>query len=187
LHLTRVTQPSDLTPLLDSLKQLDARSGLATDEITRFASSVADVHTAAVSVRVDSVHGDLRLFLAAESARDVLGAHRLAEAMFRRIPVEWPESPYGPKAILAAQQLNPGWADSARALLDERYFDSPYVAAIWGEATPEYRQLEDSLGAFAAALALAKSTESRPASPAADRPGRRLQPTSGRSKVQEPK
>jgi tetratricopeptide (TPR) repeat protein len=187
LHLSRATQPSDLTPLLDSLKQLDARSDLATDEITRFASSVADVHTAAVSVTVDSVHGDLHLFLAAESARDVLGAHRLAEAMFRRIPVEWPGSPYGPKAILAAQQLNPGWADSARALLDERYFDSPYVAAVWGEATPEYRQLEDSLGAFAAALALAKSTESRRTSPAADRPGRRLQPTSRRSKVQEPK
>ncbi len=187
LHLTQVTQPSDLPPILDSLKRLDARSDVASDEIGRFASSVADVHTAAVSTTADSAHGDLGLFLAAESARDVLGAHRLAEAMFRRIPTEWPGSPYGPKAILAAQQLNPRWADSARALLDERYFESPYVAAVWGEATPEYRQLEDSLGAFAAASALAKSTETRRTSPAADRPGRRLQPTTGRSKVQEPK
>ena len=66
---------------------------------------------------------------------------------------QWPASPYAPKAVLAAQQLDSTWADSARALLEARYFESPYLAMIRGEATPAYRQLEDSLEAFAAALA----------------------------------
>jgi hypothetical protein len=68
---------------------------------------------------------------------------------------EWPDSPYAPKAVLAAQQLNPTWADSARALLETRYVYSPYLARIRGEDDPGYRQLEDSLGAFAAASSAA--------------------------------
>jgi len=102
-----------------------------------------------------SPQGDLRLFLAAETARDSLQAPLLAEGLFQRILREWPESPYAPKAALAAQQVNPEWADSARALLEERYFESPYLAMIRGDEGSAYRQLEDSLGAFATAQAQA--------------------------------
>src|SRR4029079_12663175 len=100
---------------------------------------------------------------------------------------QWPFSAYAPKAILAAQQLNPEWVDSARTILDQQYYDSPYVVAIQGEATPEYRQLEDSLGAFAALLAVQRAP-----APGVRRkffpprqPGRR-RPAEGGSKVPEP-
>jgi hypothetical protein len=86
--------------------------------------------------------------------------------MFQRIAEEWPLSPYAPKAILAAQQLDPAWADSARVLLEERYLDSPYLAMVRGEEAPAYRELEDSLGAFAARLV----PQQRRAPP----PGRRM-------------
>jgi tetratricopeptide (TPR) repeat protein len=186
LELSRVRQPSDLASVVDTLKRLAARYAVVADEIDRFQAAVTDVHTATMSVTPHSTQGDLRLFLAAESARDALGAPRLAETTFRRIPEQWPDSPYGPKAILAAQQLNPGWVDSARALLEERYFDSPYLATIRGESTLEYRQLEDSLGAFAASVAVTKPSGS-PRKPArALPPARRPQPSSGGSRVPEP-
>jgi hypothetical protein len=136
---------------------------------------------AAASVTMVMPQGDLRLFFGAEAARDSLAAPRLADAMFRRIPDEWPASPYAPKAILAAQQLDSTWTDSARTLLEERYRDSPYLALVRGEATPAYRQLEDSLSAFAATL----SPPTEPAQPGRraapprddrDQPGRRRQP-----------
>jgi tetratricopeptide (TPR) repeat protein len=188
LHLALLSDPRELPLIVDSLKKLALRFEVTAAEIDRFASSVGDVDAAARTVTPTTPQGDLRLFLAAESAREILKSPRLAEALFRRIPEQWPFSAYAPKAILAAQQLNPAWVDSARAILDQQYYDSPYVVAIQGETTPEYRQLEDSLGAFAASLAV-----SRPPSPGARRkftpplpPGRRPQPAAGGSKVPEP-
>ena len=64
------------------------------------------------------------------------------------------------------------WADSAQALLAERYTDSPYLAAVRGESTDGYRALEDSLLAFAATI------------PASPRPGVRGRP--GRVQPDEP-
>jgi hypothetical protein len=186
LHLARVTQPSHLVPVLDTLKRLSTRFGILSGEIARLAGVVADVHSVGTKVTPDSLQGDLRFFLAAESARDALQAPGLAETLFRRIPEQWSASPYAPKAILAAQQLNAGWIDSAHLLLEERYFDSPYLATIRGEATPEYRQLEDSLAAFAAALAVAKSPQPRPRPAPAGARRRRPQPGPGGSTVTEP-
>jgi tetratricopeptide (TPR) repeat protein len=174
----------DLRPLVDSLQRLSTRFPATADEISRYAASLAAVDSTVQTVTPTTPQGDLRLFLAAESARDVLAAPRLADVLFRRIPEQWPFSPYAPKAILAAQQLNPGWVDSARALLDFQYFDSPYLATIHGEATPEYQQLEDSLGAFAASLAVKRSPGIRRKSVPL-LPGRRPQPSGG-SKVPEP-
>ena len=185
LDLARASRPEHLIPILDSLKQLAVRFEIVSDEITRLSTVVTQVHTAALSVTPQTSRGDLMVFLAAEAARDGLGAARLAEGLFRRLPDQWPLSPYAPKAILAAQQLNPGWVDSARALLDLQYYDSPYLATIRGDATDEYRQLEDSLGAFAASLAVGRSSGVRRKS-AADEPGRRPRPTSGGSRVPEP-
>lgn len=141
------------------------------------------------SVLPGTPQGDLRLFLAAELARDSLAAPRLAEAIFRRVLEEWPASPYAPKVIFAVQQLNSNWGDSARALLEERYLESPYLAMTRGDATTEYRQLEDSLGAFAASLA------TQPVPRVRRRPTlredkietrRRSQPAPGTSRVPEP-
>jgi hypothetical protein len=65
-----------------------------------------------------------------------------------------------------------------------QYFDSPYLATVRGDATLEYRQLEDSLGAFAASLAVRESPPVRRAPGAA--PRRRPEPVSGGSNVPEP-
>jgi hypothetical protein len=187
MELMQVTDPAQLSAIAAALQGLARRFPMVDDETIRLAGTVTAVHAAALSITPDSAQGDLRLFLAAESARDVLAAPRMAESIFRRIAEQWPTSPYAPKAILAAQQLNPGWVDSARALLEGQYFDSPYLAVVRGEATPEYRQLEDSLGAFAASLAAARPAGDRRARPGPV-PSRRPQPApeSGGSKVPEP-
>ena len=111
---------------------------------------------AADSVTATTPQGDLRLFLVAEAARDSLGATTLAAALFRRVAEYWPDSPYAPKALLAAELLVPATPD-LRTLLDARYPSSPYVARLRGEDAPELRALEDSLGAFAVAAAAARA------------------------------
>ena len=187
LRLASLNDPADLPSIIDSLKQLALRFEVRADEVDRLAASVAEVDSAARTTTPMTPQGDLRLFLAAESAREILKAPRIAESLFRRIPEQWPFSAYDPKAILAAQQLNPQWVDSARTILDQQYYDSPYVVAIQGEATPEYRQLEDSLGAFAASLAVHRAPPPgvrRKFVPPVQ-PGRR-RPAEGGSKVPEP-
>ncbi|HEV2930308.1 MAG TPA: hypothetical protein VGW74_16600, partial [Propionibacteriaceae bacterium] len=169
----------------DSLKKLAVQFDLLYQEIERLQATVAHVHTA-ITTPPDSARSDLRLFLAAETARDALAAPRLAETLFRQIPEQWPSSPYAPKAILAAQSLNPAWLDSARTLLDERYWDSPYLAIVRGEISPEYRQLEDSLGAYAALLAVPQPAGLRRRPPAAPLPGQQPPPAAGGSRVPEP-
>jgi hypothetical protein len=187
LRLTLVgsSDPRTLAPALDSLKKLALHFEGNSQEINELMTSVAQVDTAALLVTPQTPQGDLRVFLAAELARESLHARRLAEILFRRIPEQWPFSPYAPKAVLAAQQLNPAWVDSARALLELQYYDSPYVATIQGEATPEYRQLEDSLGAFAATLVFRPAGVGRRPLPGR-RPITRPKPVSGGSKVPEP-
>ena len=184
LQLRRVTQPQELSSSIRNLTAMAARYELVAAELIQLRTTAAGVVAASDSSLPGSPQGDLRLFLAAETARDSLLAPRLAEGIFLRILNEWPDSPYAPKAVLAAQQLNPAWADSARTLLEGRYIDSPYLAMIRGEEGSDYRQLEDSLGAFAAA-SLAPARRARPAVP-----GRPAQPagdddeTPGRRRVQ---
>jgi hypothetical protein len=186
LRLSSVSEPEALAQIVADLQQLEQRFQASANEIARLATAVAEVDSAARTVTAATPQGDLRLFLAAEAARETLEAPRLAAALFRRIPVQWPFSPYAPKAILAAQQLNPAWGDSARALLDLQYYDSPYLATLQGEVTPEYRQLEDSLGAFAASLAVTRSPGVRRKPGQRLLPGRRPLPVPGGSKVSEP-
>jgi hypothetical protein len=45
-----------------------------------------------------------------------------------------------------------------QSVLQERYAGSPYVAILRGEDPPGYRQLEDSLSAFAVVLAARAGT-----------------------------
>jgi tetratricopeptide (TPR) repeat protein len=175
LDLSRASQPADLPPVVEKLNRLTRKYPRTSMASGQLSATVAGV-LAASALTPETPQGDLRLFLAAEAARDTLGAPRLANAMFHRIHEDWPWSPYAPKAILAAQQLDSTWTDSARVLLEERYQDSPYLVLIRGEATPAYRQLEDSLGAFAAKL---------PA-PAQPSPGGRRAPPPSRRDDDEP-
>jgi hypothetical protein len=69
--------------------------------------------------------------------------------LFRTIVEATPDSPYAPKAILAGQVLDPVWGESAVPLLEARYAESPYVAFLQGTEPYGYRELEDSLQAFA--------------------------------------
>jgi tetratricopeptide (TPR) repeat protein len=188
LDLRRASRPDHLGPIVDSLKGLAVRFDMVPAELNRVSATVASVRSSVASVLPGTPQGDLRLFLAAESARDSLGAPRLAGTIFRRILEEWPASPYAPKVILAAQQLDASWGDSARAILDERYLDSPYLAMIRGDATTEYRQLEDSLAAFAASLSTrpAPGVRRKPTlREDRDAPRRRPQPAPGTSRVPE--
>lgn len=189
LELTRVSQPEELPPILDSLKAIVQRFNLS-DQASQLGPAIAAVHVAVTAVTPPTPQGDLRLFLAGEAARDTLQAPRLATGIFRRILDWWPSSPYAAKVILATQQLDPTWADSARAILEVRYPDSPYLARIRGEPTPAYQQLEDSLGAFAASLAVTPAPAGvQRRQPVLDndiQPRRRPLPAAGGTRVPEP-
>jgi hypothetical protein len=189
LDLRRASRPDELSPIIDSLEELSKRFTTVAAEMNRLGATVAAVRGSVASVLPGTPQGDLRLFFAAESARDSLRAPRLASTLFRRILKEWPASSYAPKVILAAQQLDSAWGDSLRAILEERYFDSPYLAVIRGNASTEYRRLEDSLGAFGASLSArpAPATPRKPALREAQGvPRRRPQPAPGASRVPLP-
>jgi tetratricopeptide (TPR) repeat protein len=189
LDLTRVSRPEDLPPILDSLTATIQRYKIS-DQTTQLGPAIAAVHAAATAVTPPTPQGDLRLFLAGEAARDTLQAPRLAAGIFRRILDWWPSSPYAAKVVLATQQLDTTWADSARAILEVRYPDSPYLALIRGEPTPAYKQLEDSLGAFAASLAArpapAGVRRRQPVGENDIQPRRRPLPAAGGTRVPEP-
>ena len=189
LDLQRARQPQDLASAAQALGALSQRYEAVAPEAEQLDRTIAGV-LAAAALTADAPQGDLRLFLAAEAARDSLAAPQLAEGIFQRIVNQWPASAYAPKAVLAAQQLDPTWADSARSLLEGRYVDSPYYVLIRGDATPAYRQLEDSMGAFAAGLArAAQRPASKGVAPQAGdekgQPQRRPPPTPG-TRVLEP-
>jgi tetratricopeptide (TPR) repeat protein len=189
LELRRVSRPEELPALMDSLKLVAQRFKLVSSQTTQLESMIESVHAATAMVTPPTPQGDLRLFLAAEAARDSLEAPLLAAGIFRRILEWWPTSPYAPKAVLATQQLDTTWVDSGRALLETQYSNSPYLALIRGEPTPAYQQLEDSLGAFAASLAARPEPAGvRRREPVSDDipPGRRPQPRAGGTRVTEP-
>ena len=190
LELKRARQPEDLPPIMDSLKVIAQRFKMVSDQTIQLESAIASVHATATAVTPPTPQGDLRLFLAAEAARDSLDAPLLAAGIFRRILDWWPTSPYAPKVVLATQQLDTTWVDSARAILETRYPDSPYLALVRGESTPAYQQLEDSLGAFAASLALRPAPAGVPRrQPVKDdgiQPRRRPLPATGGTRVPEP-
>jgi len=194
LNLRAIAEPRQLSASIQTLQKLAAKHQAVASDLRLFSATASAVVAASDSTPPGGSQGDLRLFLAAEAARDSLQAPRLAQGIFLRILNEWPESPYAPKAVLAAQQLDPSWGDSARALLETRYVSSPYLALIRGEENSAYRQLEDSLGAFAAARAAAArrdrpGTTRRPAAPTRDdddAPGRRRPQPAPSVRVIEP-
>ncbi|MBA3319568.1 MAG: hypothetical protein H0T50_15965 [Gemmatimonadales bacterium] len=153
LALTRATSVADLPVIAKDLEKQAARKGTpATAEAGQLRESVAGILAASDSASAGAARSDLRLFLAAETARDSLAAPALAASLFRTIVEAMPDSPYAPKAILAGQALDAVWGASAVPLLEARYAGSPYVAFLQGAEPYGYRELEDSLQRFALGL-----------------------------------
>ena len=193
LDLSRASGPQELPSLIQALQGVAQKHRTVAQEVSQLRATALRVMTSYDSVSAGSPQGDLRLFLLGEAARDSLEAPRLAHGVFLRILNEWPDSPYAPKAVLAAQQIVPEWADSGRVLLETRYLDSPYLAMIRGEEGSAYRSLEDSLGAFASASAVpprgGRPRPGRPEAPARDddeTPGRRRPQPAPTVRVVEP-
>jgi hypothetical protein len=189
LEIAQAVGVEALAPAADSLGLLATKGAFVNTEASGLFAVLTRVRLASDSGGADIPRGDLRLFLAAELARDSLKAPRVAGQLFRRIASEWSASPYAPKAVLAAQAIDSTWADSAQALLAERYTDSPYLAVLRGEPADGYRVLEDSLLAFASHIPTAQRPRvrgRRPPDDAADLPRRRgaepkpNSPTNGR-------
>ncbi|MFN8650493.1 MAG: hypothetical protein U0133_01145 [Gemmatimonadales bacterium] len=137
---------ADWTTRLEDISEGNAR---VAPVALRLAGTAHRVIAAADSVVPGSPDGDLRLFIAAELARDSLDAVRFAAGQFGRVVREWPQSPFAPKALLALIVLAPDSADGYRARLRESYAASPYLAQIEQGASPAYEVLEDSLRRFA--------------------------------------
>ncbi|MFL5401975.1 MAG: tetratricopeptide repeat protein [Gemmatimonadales bacterium] len=192
MDIHRLGMPADVPPISAALKEISAKFEMVAEQSQQLEAVLAGVQDAATKVTWETPRGDLRLFLAAETARDSLEAPRLATHIFRRILDDFPNSSYAGKVVLAVQQLDPTWSDSAHSLLEGLYSESPYLAMIRGQDAPEYRLLEDSLGAFAAALsARAERPAARRTQPGRKEPARdvdeprRRPPAPGTSRVPE--
>ena len=148
--LSRARTLDDLAPPADSVAALAQRGSAAAGEAVALVATIARLRLLPDSAGPGVPQGDLRLFLGAEDARDALRASALAASLFRQLPVQWPASPYAPKALLAAQLLDPEDGPVAQAWLDSLYPGSPYLAMLRGEDAPEFQVLEDSLQAYAA-------------------------------------
>ena len=176
LHGARTLE--DLAPLHDSLAVLGESEGGAATEAGVLAATMSRLRSLADSVGPGLPQGDLRLFLGAEAARDTLGAPALAAGLFRRVADDWPASPYAPKALLAVGQLDPSESEASWMRLDSLYPDSPYLALVRGQDAPGYRELEDSLAAFAGKQVVRtrptyRANPRRPLEPAEAEPGDR--------------
>ena len=168
LDLRAAATREQLDPILASLVREVSESPLTT-QAQMLQRAIEQVASAVDSSAPGSPAGDMRIFLAAEAARDRLLAPRLAESLFRRIGAGWPDSPYVPKALLAAALLA---GDSLLAAeVETRYPSSPYVLAVGDTALASLRALEDSLGAFADSLRVLPPAPPTAPRPAGARPG----------------
>lgn len=147
-RVRRAATAADLDVAVAPARDLDDLQGPFAPRLIQLAAGARRVIATADSVTGTTPHGDLRLFLAGELARDTLGAHRFARQQFARIAEEWPESPFAPKALMALSALEPAATDSLLELLRSRYLASPYVRFGLGEEAPELAVLEDSLRRF---------------------------------------
>lgn len=181
LEISQAEGVAALAPVADSLQAFAAAADAINTEAVQLAAAVGRVRSASDSGAAGIPQGDLRLFLAAESSRDTLLAPRVAAELFRRIAIDWPESPYAPKALLAIERLDSTWADSAQVLLTERYGDSPYLAVLRGEDPGGYRVLEDSLLEFA----VSRPAGATPAPGVRGHPGL-VEPAGGRRRPRDP-
>ena len=107
LAVAKARTLDDLPALGDSLGAMSGRPSGAAAEAGTLRATMARLRRLSDSVTPSVPLSDLRLFLAAETARDSLEAPALAETLFRRLADDWPASPYAPKALLAGGLLDP--------------------------------------------------------------------------------
>ncbi|MEO8201564.1 MAG: tetratricopeptide repeat protein [Gemmatimonadota bacterium] len=154
---------------LDGLTQTGGATGLSLGRLSRAAAVILNL---ADSAAAGATSPDMRLFLAAETARDSLLMHRLAFSVFREVTENYSASSYAPKALLAMIALDSASASSTDSLLHARYPDSPYLLAALGQESPGFSALEDSLLVFSNNLRRVRQTTP-------NRPGVRPNSTSG--------
>ena len=149
---------------LDDMLQTSGPTGLQLGRYMRIGTMVVD---AADSAAAGARSPELRLFLAAELARDSLEMPRLATVLWNQIVTQYPTSPYAAKAWLALGALGTTPADSVEMILSSRYPQSPYVLVARGEDAPGFAALEDSLFRLATVLrrAIRAPTPTRQSTP----------------------
>lgn len=152
LRIERVSSLDSLALAQQEFSDVEQLGGSVGIVIGRYDRAAATIRDLADSVAAGSPGSDMRLFLAGELARDSLELLALARVVFARVARDYPESPYAPKAVLALMVLEPTIADSARAVLRERYPESSYLLAWEGQPAPDFSRLEDSLAIFASKL-----------------------------------
>jgi tetratricopeptide (TPR) repeat protein len=129
----------------DFVARLDAilRDGSAT--VFEVVAPFVSVLERAAAARTPSAGTEALLFRAAEEVRDSLLAPRMAAALFGEVTDRYPQSPFAPKAMLAAAATGAVASDSILDILRARYPDSPYTRAAYGLPAPGLEVLEDSL------------------------------------------
>jgi hypothetical protein len=143
LELRQTASAERLLELVATLEGAARRSGTARRAAAPYSRAL---RLATIVVREPELDpSGAVLFGTAEFMRDSLGAAPLAVALFWMIPATHPESFVAPKALLAAALLDRSGADSAIALLHQRYPDSPYRLALDGQAGAAFQAAEDSL------------------------------------------
>lgn len=140
IALARAGEWTEVDPLLDSLDVAVRPGGDAVQ--------IAGRHSRVLSRARDGLGPDgsgLGLFMAAEAVRDSLLNPALAASLFAEVHARFPDTPLGPKALLALVLLRPQSTDSLITVLREQYPASPYTLALLGAGDDAYRALEDSL------------------------------------------
>ena len=158
IGVRRADDLARLPQLADSLMDAATAIGNGQSSAVRLATLLRGAATAVMgsdqptSDSLAARHPDLEMFLRAEDVRDVVGAPRLATAMFLALVERFPDSPIAPKALIAAAQLDPIRSDSLLLVLHVRYTGSPYTLLLNGAARDRYAALEDSLRTLIATL-----------------------------------
>lgn len=140
---------ADLDATLATMQTIAAGDGAVAGAMAPLRNQIVQLQRLMDSTAPGEPRGDMRRFLAAEFARDTLGARPLAASIFASIPQGWPESPYAAKAWLAGRQL------TGDTTANTQFSSSPYMAVLRGESGDTYAHLEDSLANFARSLAAA--------------------------------
>jgi tetratricopeptide (TPR) repeat protein len=138
---------TDDTLRLDSIRAVVAAVADAGGNPAREAAALVRLMAKADSLGRIAGAEDAHWFARAEFWRDSLDAPVLAARLFGGMAERFPDSPWTPKAILAAAALLHPASDSLLRLLETRYADSPYTVAARGGSDERYAVLEDSLRA----------------------------------------
>ena len=124
LDVRRAATIDEARSLLDAARAHGtANAGLASvDTALRLATRLAEATDSSGASR----------FLAAEVARDGVGARPLAHTLFLSVARAHPNSPLAPKALLAAAELSPDSAAVWRSIVRAKYAASPYAQLLEG-------------------------------------------------------